>query len=128
MHSTMDESKGRVGVRRGNPAIQASKDNFVSEEMEVTTTSFEETPSTAKPVWHTAPNQQLVVTLRGTLQFETSQGLQFSIHAGDVLLAEDTKGSGHGWRIVGDDPWRRVYIVLGKDALVPFEATEQTKE
>jgi hypothetical protein len=45
---------------------------------------------------------------------------------GDILLAEDTTGGGHTWRLVDDQPWRRLYVVLGKDAPVPFKrATPQ---
>ena len=36
----------------------------------------------------------------------------FTITPGDVLLAEDTTGSGHEWRIVGPDPWCRAYVSL----------------
>ena len=30
----------------------------------------------------------------------------------DVLLAEDTTGGGHSWRIIGPDAWRRAYVEL----------------
>ena len=40
---------------------------------------------------------------------------------GDILLAEDTVGGGHSWRIIDDQPWRRVYVVLAPDAHVPFK-------
>jgi len=39
-----------------------------------------------------------------------------------VLLAEDTVGSGHQWRLEGIDPWRRVYIALAQGTDVPFVA------
>jgi hypothetical protein len=29
-----------------------------------------------------------------------------------VILAEDTTGGGHRWRLVDDEPWRRVYVEL----------------
>jgi hypothetical protein len=29
-----------------------------------------------------------------------------------VLLAEDTTGGGHRWRLVDANPWRRVYVTL----------------
>jgi hypothetical protein len=29
-----------------------------------------------------------------------------------VILAEDTTGGGHRWRLVDDAPWRRVYVEL----------------
>ena len=40
---------------------------------------------------------------------------------GDILLAEDTAGGGHTWKLVDDQPWRRVYVVLGRDVPVPFK-------
>jgi hypothetical protein len=42
----------------------------------------------------------------------------------EILLAEDTAGGGHTWKLVDDQPWRRVYVVLGKDAPVPFKRAE----
>ena len=68
---------------------------------------------------HCAPTRQLVLTLSGTLEFATATGHTFVIRAGDVLLAEDTTGSGHSWRLTDDQPWRRAYIVIGS-AAVPF--------
>ena len=66
------------------------------------------------------PVRQLVVTLCGTLIFTTRNGGEFTLRPGDVLLAEDTAGSGHHWRLEGSDPWRRMYVVLAPDAGVPF--------
>ena len=70
--------------------------------------------------WHTAPVRQLVVTLAGILHFSTRDGEDFTLHPGDVLLAEDTTGSGHQWQLVGTDPWRRMYVVLAAGAEVAF--------
>ena len=53
-----------------------------------------------------------MLTLSGRLEFTTRGGEVFEIGPGDVLLAEDTTGGGHSWRIVGDEPWRRVYVAL----------------
>ena len=33
-------------------------------------------------------------------------------HFRDVLLAEDVTGGGHRWRLIDDQPWRRVYVHL----------------
>jgi quercetin dioxygenase-like cupin family protein len=66
--------------------------------------------------------RQLVVTLAGTLNFTTRDGEHFTLRPGDVLLAEDTAGSGHQWQLEGFDPWRRMYIVLADGADVPFAA------
>jgi len=61
-----------------------------------------------------------VLTLSGTLEFTTRRGDRFMIHPGDVLLAEDTAGSGHSWRLVDDEPWRRAYVILAHAIKVPF--------
>ena len=74
--------------------------------------SFRETQPGHDLAWHDAPTHQLVLTLTGTLEFETRDGQRFVIRPGDVLLAEDTTGSGHRWRLLGGEPWRRAYVVL----------------
>jgi hypothetical protein len=28
-----------------------------------------------------------------------------------TLLAEDVTGSGHPWKLIGNDPWRRAYVI-----------------
>ncbi len=99
----------------------ATGGDLFSDESLVTTTSFRETKSGGTLAWHTAPVRQLVITLSGTLEFETREGQQFQLATGDILLAEDTVGGGHSWRIIDDQPWRRVYIVLAPDAHVPFK-------
>jgi quercetin dioxygenase-like cupin family protein len=53
-----------------------------------------------------------VVTLSGRLEFETRSGAKQVVEPGDILLAEDTWGGGHRWRLVDDQPWRRVYIAV----------------
>jgi quercetin dioxygenase-like cupin family protein len=94
----------------------------VSAAMSSTRVTAEETASGGTLAWHTAPVRQLVVTLAGTLVFTTRDGEEFTLAPGDVLLAEDTAGSGHQWRLVDANPWRRLYIVLADGAEVPFVA------
>jgi quercetin dioxygenase-like cupin family protein len=89
-----------------------------------TTVSFEETARGGTLNWHTAPVRQLVVTLSGVLDFETRAKQHFILKPGVILLAEDTAGGGHAWRLTGAEPWRRVYVVLAPGATVPFKATE----
>ncbi len=84
--------------------------------------SFQETASGGTFAWHDAPARQFVITLSGTLDFQTRNGEHFMIRPGDILLAEDTTGSGHSWRLVDDEPWRRVYVVLAPGVDVPFVA------
>jgi hypothetical protein len=84
--------------------------------------SFRETKAGGGFAWHDAPVRQFVLTLSGTLEFTTRRGDRFTIHPGDVLLAEDTAGSGHSWRLVDDEPWRRAYVILAPGIKVPFKA------
>ncbi|MBV8193419.1 MAG: AraC family ligand binding domain-containing protein [Alphaproteobacteria bacterium] len=83
--------------------------------------SFEETRSGGTFAWHTAPARQLVITLSGTLDFQTREGRHFRLGPGDILFAEDTAGSGHSWKLVDEQPWRQAYVILAPNALVPFE-------
>ena len=82
--------------------------------------SFRETKSGGTFAPHDAPTRQLVITLAGTLEFKTASGATFLIHPGDILLAEDTAGSGHSWRLTDDQPWRRAYVIIGAETEVPF--------
>lgn len=84
----------------------------ISAQEEVQHLSFEETAARSSLDWHTAPARQYVITLFGTLEFEMRDGSTVTIAPGDVLLAEDTTGGGHRWRLVDDQPWRRVYVTL----------------
>ena len=88
--------------------------------MAATHVTLEETAGGGSLAWHTAPVRQLVVTLSGTMIFTTRDGEQFTLRPGDVLLAEDTAGTGHRWRLEGSEPWRRMYVVLAPGAEVPF--------
>jgi quercetin dioxygenase-like cupin family protein len=105
---------GRLDMQPGRNA------DLVSAAMPTTHVTVEETAGGGSLAWHTAPVRQLVVTLAGTLHFTTRDGEEFTLRPGDVLLAEDTAGSGHQWRLEGTDPWRRMYVVLDEDADVPF--------
>lgn len=83
---------------------------------------FKETPAHASDDWHNAPERQFVITLSGTLEFSTRDGETFVLRPGDVLVAEDDVGSGHKWRLIDDQPWRRAYVVLkpgAKDSFIP---------
>jgi hypothetical protein len=77
------------------------------------TTSFNKQPQSTsrKPQlvqaldWHTAPHVQYVITLSGILEFTTRGGETFVLRPGEVLLAADTTGTGHRWRLIDDQPW-----------------------
>ena len=74
--------------------------------------TFEEIAPGASLDWHNAPHRQYVITLSGRLEFETRTGKKQTVEPGDILLAEDTAGGGHRWRLIDDQPWRRVYVAV----------------
>ena len=103
-----------------------SRGDLVSGAFPATKVSFRETPSGGSLDWHTAPIRQLVITLSGILVFEVHGGQHFQLSSGKVLLAEDTTGSGHAWKLTGSDPWRRIYVVLEQGVILPFVPTRKS--
>jgi quercetin dioxygenase-like cupin family protein len=81
---------------------------------------FMETPAYSSLDWHNDPIPQYVITLSGVLEFATKGGETFTIHPGDVLLAIDHTGSGHKWRLINDEPWKRAYVVFKTGADTDF--------
>ncbi|WNG85219.1 cupin domain-containing protein [Mycobacterium sp. ITM-2016-00317] len=107
---------GRIEMAAGR------NEDLVTTTMGARHITIEETAPGGTLAWHTAPVRQLVVTLTGTLLFTTRDGEEFTLRPGDILLAEDTTGTGHQWRLDGTDPWRRMYVMLADGAEVPFVA------
>ena len=95
---TIDFSSGERGDLK-SPAVAT------------TSISFQETVAGGSYEW----------TLSGTLEFETRGGERFTLRPGDILLAEDNSGMGHRWRLVGDEPWRRAYVVYAAEVAPPFK-------
>lgn len=81
---------------------------------------FQESPSGSVYDWHPAPTMQFVINLRGTLEFTTYKGETFTLKPGEVLIALDTTGSGHKWRLLGEDPWQRAYVVFDSTTDINF--------
>src|SRR3954451_16998330 len=86
----------------------------------VTAIHFKETPPHSSYDWHPAPTTQYVLSLSGTLLFETALGETFTLWPGEVLLAMDTFGSGHKWKLLDDQPWKRAYVVFENDIDIIF--------
>src|SRR5262249_22821681 len=81
---------------------------------------FKETSPHSSYDWHNDPIPQYVITLAGVLEFSTIGGETFTINPGDVLLAEDHTGSGHKWRLMNDEPWKRAYVIWKEGANTQF--------
>jgi len=99
---------------------KGERGDILSEVVATSSISFRETKSGGTFAPHDAPTRQFVITLSGTLEFETATGATFLIRPGDILLAEDTTGTGHSWKLMDDKPWRRAYVIVGADTAVPF--------
>jgi quercetin dioxygenase-like cupin family protein len=99
---------------------KGERGDILSELVATSSISFRETKSGGTFAPHDAPTRQFVITLSGTLEFETATGATFLIRPGDILLAEDTTGTGHSWKLMDDKPWRRAYVIVGADTAVPF--------
>ena len=82
---------------------------------------FQETPLHSSLEWHNAPTTQYVITLAGILEFTLHSGETFTIHPGDVLIALDTTGTGHKWRLTNDEPWKRAYVSFKETPKLNFQ-------
>ncbi|MDQ8730315.1 cupin domain-containing protein [Bradyrhizobium sp. LHD-71] len=99
---------------------EGARGDFIGKLTAAKNISFRETASGGSFEWHQDPVPRFVITLSGTLEFETRSGATFTIRPGDVLIAQDNTGSGHKWRLIGDDPWRRAYVVYEEGADLGF--------
>ena len=102
---------------------KGERGDTLSETMAAASISYRETKSGGTFAPHDAPARQFVITLAGTLEFKTATGVTFIIRPGDILLAEDTTGSGHSWRLLDDQPWRRAYVILPSRADAHFTSS-----
>jgi len=75
-------------------------------------TLFKESAIHSSFDWHNDPVPQYVITLSGILEFTVRNGESFIIYPGEILLATDNTGTGHKWRLLNDEPWKRVYIIF----------------
>jgi quercetin dioxygenase-like cupin family protein len=106
---------------------EGARGDFAGQPVPAVQLSFQETRSGGSYEWHQDPVPRFVITLSGTLEFQTKSGATFTIRPGDVLLAQDNSGTGHKWRLIGEDPWRRAYVVYADGADLPFKPANQSK-
>jgi quercetin dioxygenase-like cupin family protein len=107
---------------------QGMRGDSVGKAVPVVELSFQETRLGGSYEWHQDPVPRFVITLSGTLEFTTKSGATFTIHPGDVLLAQDNSGTGHQWKLIGDEPWRRAYVVYENDSEVGFRPANKEEQ
>jgi Cupin domain len=100
---------------------EGMRGDAVGKPVRVLELSFQETRSGGSYEWHQDPVPRFVITLSGTLEFEVKSGATFTIRPGDILLAQDHSGTGHKWRLISDEPWRRAYVVYEEGANLRFK-------
>ena len=61
---------------------------------------------------HPAPARQWVVMIQGIVEATTTDGEVRRFGPGAAVLLEDTSGVGHRTRVVGDEPWLAIVVVL----------------
>ena len=62
--------------------------------------------------WHCAPRRQFIVLLDGEIEVDVTSGEKRRFTGGDVVLVEDTTGTGHRTRTVGGRSRRSLFIPL----------------
>ena len=119
-HSCFEE--GTIDLSGG------ARGDVLSDKALVSSISFRETGTGGAYAPHSAPTRQFVISLFGTIEVTTGPGASVVMKPGDIMLAEDTQGTGHSWRLLGTEPWRRAYVLLADGAAVPFKVAGPERE
>jgi quercetin dioxygenase-like cupin family protein len=102
----------KLSTGPGNASHVAEGAVALDRPTDVATVRCQKSPPHSSFDWHDASQRQYVLTLSGTLEFTTRDGETFVLRPGDILVAAGDAGSGHKWRPVDDDPWRRCDVPL----------------
>ena len=65
--------------------------------------------------WHQAPRRQLIVLLDGEIEVEVTSGERRRFRGGDMVLVQDTTGTGHRTRQVSPGVRRSLFIPLPEE-------------
>jgi hypothetical protein len=84
----------------------------LSQPYPVSSVVFRETPPEYDFDWHPAPHRQYIVLLDGEIEIESGMGDKRRFRGGDILLVEDTWGSGHRTRTTNGKLRRSIFIRL----------------
>lgn len=64
--------------------------------------------------WHTAPQRQYLITLKGHAEIEIGGGQIVHATTGSVLLIEDMTGKGHRAKVTNESEWHVMFVPLAK--------------
>ena len=84
----------------------------LSKKIDATGVIFRETPADYDYDRHNAPRRQFVVMLDAGVEITVSSGETRILHAGEILLVEDTKGQGHVSKALNNTPRKSLFITL----------------
>ncbi|HWF16053.1 MAG TPA: hypothetical protein VG244_07735 [Acidimicrobiales bacterium] len=90
--------------------VDAGEIGRLSEAHAVTSVVFRENDPGYDFDWHCAPRRQFIVLLDGAIEVEVTSGEKRRFHGGDILLVEDTTGTGHRTRSVDGRSRRSLFI------------------
>ncbi len=64
--------------------------------------------------WHTAPQRQYLITLKGHAEIEIGGGQIVHATTGSVLLIEDMTGKGHRAKVTAESEWHVMFVPLSR--------------
>jgi hypothetical protein len=111
----------RIGVTSGGGShfedmeielIDAGEIGRLSEPYAATSVTFRENDPDYDYDWHCAPRRQFIVLLDGEIEVEVTSGEKRRFTGGDVVLVEDTTGTGHRTRTVDGRSRGSLFIPL----------------
>lgn len=87
----------------------------MSQRLPATGLIFRQTSGDYDLDWHTAPRRQYIVNLDAGVEITAGDGETRVIGAGEVLLVEDTTGTGHLSKAVSGRIRHSIFITLDED-------------
>jgi hypothetical protein len=94
------------------PLNDAGPIGRLSDLQKATGVIFRETPADYDYDFHNAPRRQYIINLDAGVEVEVGDGTRRIIHAGEIMLVEDTTGRGHISRALKKTPRKSVFIAL----------------
>ena len=82
----------------------------LSEPLPAKSVIFRETDPTYDYDWHNAPQRQFIILLDSEIEIEVTSGEKRRFKGGEILLVEDTTGTGHRTKTIDGNLRRSIFI------------------